>query len=183
MSWRTLVDELHGSARRVEFDPGLTHAEVARAEQRFEFRFPPDLRMFLQAALPRAAHFPDWRVGDVARLRDWFDLPRQDILFDVEHNDYWHTGWGIRPCMLDVALDVASEAIKAAPRLIPVCSHRMMPEEPHEAGNPVFSVHQTDIIYYGFDLADYLRHEFNLPGRAPWPETIRPIRFWSDFVD
>jgi hypothetical protein len=43
----------------------------------------------------------------------------------------------------------------------------------------VFSVHQTDIIHYGFDLADYLRHEFGLPGRAPWPERVRPIRFWD----
>jgi hypothetical protein len=55
----------------------------------------------------------------------------------------------------------------------------MMPDEPQGAGNPVFSVHQTDIIYYGFDLADYLRHEFNLPGREPWPSQIRTIRFWD----
>jgi hypothetical protein len=37
-------------------------------------------------------------------------------------------------------------------------------------------------IGYGFDLADYLRYEFNLPDRAAWPEEIRPIRFWSYFV-
>src|SRR5512140_416857 len=120
MGWRTLVDQLQASPRRVEFGPGLTDAEVERAEQRFEFRFPPDLRAFLQTALPRAAYFPDWRAGDEVRLRDWFDLPRQGILFEVECNDYWNPDWGIRPCMLDVALDVASEAVKAAPRLIPV---------------------------------------------------------------
>jgi hypothetical protein len=55
----------------------------------------------------------------------------------------------------------------------------MMPDEPHLPGNPVFSVHQTDIIYYGFDLADYLRHEFDFPGREPWPEQVRLIRFWN----
>jgi hypothetical protein len=57
--------------------------------------------------------------------------------------------------------------------------HRMMPDEPREAGNPVFSVHQTDIIYYGFDLLDYLRNEFKLRDRDPWPEKVRPIRFWD----
>jgi hypothetical protein len=55
----------------------------------------------------------------------------------------------------------------------------MIPDEPNLAGNPVFSVHQTDIIYYGFDLADYLRHDFHIPGREPWPENIRQIRFWD----
>ena len=36
----------------------------------------------------------------------------------------------------------------------------MMPSEPFTEGNPVFSVHQTDIIAYGVGLADYLTHEF-----------------------
>lgn len=54
-----------------------------------------------------------------------------------------------------------------------------MPDRPHESGNPVFSVYQTDIIYYGFDLDDYLRHEFDLPGRKPWPEKVREIEFWD----
>ena len=35
----------------------------------------------------------------------------------------------------------------------------MMPDRPHLNGNPVLSVYQTDIVYYGFDLDDYLRHE------------------------
>jgi hypothetical protein len=64
-------------------------------------------------------------------------------------------------------------------KLIPIYGHRMMPDEPHLPGNPVFSVYQTDIIYYGYDLADYLRHEFHLPGREPWPERVRAIRFWD----
>lgn len=49
-------------------------------------------------------------------------------------------------------------------------------------GNPVFSIVQTDIIYYGTDLADYLHAEFGVPRRA-WAATdARVIRFWSDFV-
>jgi len=38
---------------------------------------------------------------------------------------------------------------------IPVYSHRYLPSEPKATGNPVLSVHQTDIIYYGNDLASY----------------------------
>lgn len=189
--WQELVDQLRGTeyqfglmapgspVYRVEFDVGLTDAEVAAVQSRFGFRFPPDLRKFLQTALLRGARFPDWRSGDEAALRDWLDLPLQGVLFDVEHNGFWLEQWGPRPGSLEEALRVASEAVAAAPRLIPIYGHRMMPDEPHLPGNPVFSVHQTDIIHYGFDLTDYLRHEFGLPGREPWPERVRPIRFWD----
>ena len=193
--WQELVDQLRGAyygglpqfgvitpgspVHRVEFDAGLTNAEVTTVEKRFGFRFPPDLREFLQTALPHGPKFPDWRSGDEAVLRDRLDGPLQGILFDIEYNGFWLEEWGPRPGSLDEALRAASELVAAAPRLIPIFSHRMMPDEPYLPGNPVFSVHQTDIIYYGFDLADYLRHEFHLPGREPWPEQVRPIRFWD----
>jgi len=174
--WRSLTLQLRD---KVEFDSGLTDAEVERAQQQFEIRFPPDLREFLQIGLPRGPQFPDWRSGEQGRLRDWLDVPRRGILFDVEYNDYWHPDLNARPCMLEDALSVASEGVRAAPRLVPVFGHRMIPAEPHEAGNPVFSIHQADIICYGFDLADYLRREFRLEGREAWPDEIRRIRFWS----
>jgi hypothetical protein len=189
--WQELVDQLRGAecqfglispgspVHRVEFDAGLADAEVAAAEARFGLRFPPDLREFLQTALPRGPQFPDWRSGDEAELRDWLDRPRQGVLFDVAHNGFWLDEWGPRPGPLAEALRVASGLVAAAPRLVPIYGHRMMPDEPPWAGNPVFSVHQTDIIPYGFDLADYLRHEFGLPGREPWPGRVRPIRFWD----
>ena len=189
--WQNLVDQLRGAeyrfglltrdtpVHRIQFDAGLTDAEIAAAQTRFGFRFPPDLRAFLQTALPRGPRFPDWRCGEEPGIRELLELPRQGILFDIEHNQFWLEEWGPRPPSLDEACRIASELVAAAPKLIPIYGHRMMPDEPHLPGNPVFSVHQTDIIYYGFDLADYFRHEFDLPGREPWPDTIRPIRFWD----
>lgn len=189
--WSRLVEQLRGATYRfgvvepgsstykVELDAALTDAEVERTERLFSFRFPPDLRAFLQTALPRSPHFPDWRSGDVARLRHWLDAPRRGILFDVENNDYWHPDWAARPCMAEAALSVAAAGIQAAPRMIPVFGHRMMPAEPYRSGNPVFSIHQTDIVCYGFDLADSLRREFSLAGREAWPDAIQPIPFWS----
>ncbi len=188
--WQQLVDQLRGveyrfgvitpdsEVYRVEFAEGLTLAEIKAVEARFGFRFPPDLAAFLQTALPRGPQFPDWRSGDESELREWLDLPRHGVLFDVEHG-FWLDSWGDRPSSLESALRVADELIAAAPKLIPIYAHRMMPEEPCLPGNPVFSVHQTDIIRYGFDLADYLRQEFHLPGREPWPAEVRPIRFWD----
>lgn len=189
-SWRELINQLRGveyqvgllaetsPIHRVAFDAGLTTAEVIATETRFGFRFPPDLREFLQTALPRGDRFPDWRSGDERVMREWLDRPRRGILFDVEHG-FWLEEWGPHPRTLAEATEVIDGLMREAPKLVPVYGHRMMPDEPHEAGNPVFSVHQTDIIHYGFDLADYLRCEFDLGGREPWPERVRDVRFWD----
>jgi hypothetical protein len=178
--WEHLVGALRDNG--VEFEAGLTDVEIRAAEAQFGFRFPPDLRTFLQAGLPCGRKFPDWRDGDEAALRDWLDLPRRGILFDIEHNGFWLDEWGPRPPTLAEARQIASGLIAAAPRLIPIYVHRMIPSEPHLPGNPVFSVHQTDIIYYGVDLRDYLIHEFlTRENVGDWPitENVRRIPFWD----
>jgi len=58
----------------------------------------------------------------------------------------------------------------------------MIPDRPHLSGNPVFSVHQTDIICYGTDLRDYFLHEFLCVNLGWWPmfdDSIRRIEFWD----
>lgn len=66
-AWNALVEQLRNCG--VEFDAALTDAEVRATETRFGFRFPPDLREFLQTALPRGSRFPDWRSGDGVNRR------------------------------------------------------------------------------------------------------------------
>lgn len=90
--WQELVVQLRGTTyqfgvirpgsavHHVAFDAGLTAAEFDAAESKFRFRFPPDLREFLETVLPLGPQFPDWRAGDEKALRDWLDLPRQGIL-------------------------------------------------------------------------------------------------------
>lgn len=176
--WQRVIAELKED-RGILFDPGLSDSEVASVEYHFGFRFPPDLRAFLQTGLPKGQEFPDWRRSDRAELGEWLDRPRQGIEFDIKHNAFWLSEWGDRPSALADACRIASDRITGAPKLIPIYGHRMMPDEPRKAGNPVFSVHQTDIIPYGNDLLHYLREEF---GVAKWwtpPSEPRPIRFWD----
>lgn len=179
--WANMVARLRDGG--VSFHAGLSDTEVTAAESRFGFRFPPDLRAFLQTALPGGRNFPDWRSADEEALREWFDLPRQGIVFDIEYNGFWLPEWGPRPPSLADAKRVAEQLVAAAPKLIPVFLHRMMPAEPHLPGNPVFSVHQTDIIVYGTDLRDYLTHEFLMTEeeQQQWiiPTGTRPIAFWD----
>lgn len=194
--WQPIVDLLRGveyrfglvtanaPSYRIEFAAGLTDREVEAAEERFELRFPPDLRAFLQNALPYGPRFPDWRSGDTNELREWLNLPKEGILFDVEENAFWLEEWGPRPATMASALALASDLVEGAPRLIPIYGHRMMPDEPKEEGNPVFSVHQTDIIYYGADLRDYLSNEFSIPSHVTVVEGVpRHVRFWTDIVE
>jgi hypothetical protein len=178
--WTQLIDILKGLGIPCEF--GLSDAEVQQTEELYRFRFPPDLRAFLQAGLPVGAGFPNWRSESSDSLRQRLRISLEGMLFDVEHNEFWIDDWGPRPERLVDALALAEQLVARAPALIPVYLHRMIPDRPCADGNPVFSVHQTDIIYTGTDLRDYLIHEFlarDDVGIWPIPDGIRTIEFWD----
>jgi hypothetical protein len=162
-------------------DPGLTDSEVDAVQRKFGFDFPPDLRAFLQYVLPIGKGFPNWRDDSDANLRYRLDGPLDGIWFDVEQAGwFWLAEWGPKPAEEQARFQIVKSAVASAPRLIPIFVHRYIPAEPNDAGNPVFSVHQTDIIYYGNDLADYFHHEFGVPLPEWAARTPRPIRFWDD---
>jgi hypothetical protein len=167
-------------ARGFSVEPGLTAAELARAEERFAIRFPPDLAEFLSQGLPSGDRFPQWRSLD-ASIEAQLAWPLDGMLFDIQNAVFWMPEWGERPADTEAAKGVAAAAVRTAPVLIPLCGHRYLPAEPLEAGNPVFSVYQTDVIYYGHDLASWVEAEWGAGyERAIRFDSIRPIRFWGD---
>ena len=129
----------------------------------------------LSIALPLSddGRWPDWRNGEGGELRRRVDWPIDGILFDVEHKEFWHPSWPVRPVALAEALQVAKEALSEVPRLAPIYSHRYLPTRPASAGNPVLSCYQTDIIYYGDDLLDWFNREFHRYGTWVPPEVTR----------
>lgn len=181
-AWReelALLEAIGGTLTR-----GLSERELRDAESAYSLRFPSDLRELLALALPIGERFPDWRELDSSAIRASLAWPAEGITFDVEHDRFWWTAWGAKPSSLAAALDVARAELARVPKLVPVYGHRYMPSEPLEAGNPVFSAYQSDVIYYGSDLRSYLRREARHLAHA---EAIagprRPIRFWTDLVD
>jgi hypothetical protein len=176
------------AARRVRSDggievrPGLTDRELDAVERRYGFEFADDHRAFLAAGLPAGPGWPDWRDGDPADLRRRLDRPVEGVLFDVEHNGYWHPGWGPPPRRADV-VDAAREHLATVPQLVPVYSHRYLPGGRGTWGHPVLSVSQTDVIFYGLDLADYIDAELTGRELVRWDREPRAtVPFWRDLV-
>jgi hypothetical protein len=170
----------------VLIDTGLSADEFQRIESAFGFTFPPDLREFLSLGLPVSPSWVDWRRADEGTLRERLDWPFEGMCFDIANNAFWMEEWGEKPRELAAAYEIAREALRNAPILIPICSHRFIPETPREPGNPVFSVYQTDIIYCGTDLIDYFQNEFSYYfGRASYSlaGTPKKIPFWSAFAE
>ena len=163
----------------VQWGEGYTQAELDHAQHTFGLVFPPDLVALLRDRRPLDGHV--WT--DAAAIRRMLDWPFEGLLFDVEHSRLWWPEWGERPSEADARREVLRSVVARAPKLIPLIGHRYLPEQPHEAGNPVFSVYQSDVIHYGTDLADYFEREFIGWESRPWPDHIKYIPFWSDLVE
>ena len=177
--WTSIIADC--AARGVVFGPGLSDQELRRQESACEFKFPPDLAEFLQAALPTGRQWPNWRGGPEDFLA-FSERVLDGILFDIEWNEFWAPSWGERPKNLLDARRVATELFKAAPPLIPIFAHRAVPSEHRLVGNPVLSVWQTDIIVYADSLANFLRFGYH-PGERDGSEFAPGFHFWSELVD
>lgn len=160
---------------------GYSEQQLAEIQGQWSFRFPPDLMDLYRkrrSVLPKGF---DWIKTPNAEIRRMLDWPLKGLLFDLKHNTLWLNEWGEKPAKAAEAEDVVRAAVAAAPRLIPIQGHRYIPETPQAAGNPVFSVWQSDIIIYGADLEDYIAHEMRQKTDRTPP--IKRIRFWSQFTD
>ncbi|APU44825.1 hypothetical protein BSL84_30760 [Streptomyces sp. TN58] len=167
---------------RAEIGPGLSEGELDAVEARFGFTFSADHRVFLAAGLPHGSRsWPDWRNGDPEDLAERLSRPVEGVLFDVQHNGFWHPSWSQKPAETSDALQIARSELATAPQLVPIYSHRYLPGTAGECGHPVLSVHQTDVIFYGNDLSDYVRYEFT--GRASSLPARATVGFWSYFVN
>lgn len=145
----------------VELSPGLISEELAEIENRFGFAFGPDHRELLLAAVPVGEQWVDWRRDLSESISDRLAWPVESALFDVRHGSFWAASWGPKPITETDALALARRELERWPTLVPIYSHRYLPAAPVGHGAPVFSVHSTDVIYYGGNLLDYFQREFD----------------------
>ncbi|MDQ0201952.1 SMI1/KNR4 family protein [Neobacillus ginsengisoli] len=171
----------------VKFTTGLTHKEIDEIEVLYNIQFPPDLKEFLTFALPISDGFVNWidkSKENIESITDRLNWPLEGIVFDIEHNEFWMKDWGKKPSSLKDAVNIATMYYNKAPKLIPLYSHRYIPSTPFEKGNPIMSVHQSDIIYYGENLFSYFLVEFNFKDYDHIDfENIKRISFWGDIIN
>lgn len=173
----------------VNFAEGLSDDEFVKIKDEFQVTFPPDLKQLLQKALPVSDRFVNWRAGlhspeEKKQVKQRINWPLEGMLFDVENNEFWMQEWGDKPESKSQQREIAELNYQRWPKLIPVYSHRYIPSIPCEEGNPILSVYQTDIIYYGYDLASYFRQEFGLTLSDIFEEPTepKPIDCWDYFL-
>jgi len=173
MEWRPVIAH---HATMSMWASGYSRIELEVAQERFDLRFPPDLLELLLDRRPLDGH--DW-TGDEAAICTMLAWPFEMLWYDVE-NGLWWPDWGERPTDRDSCREIVRDAVAKAPKLIPLYSHRFLPETPHEAGSPIFSMYGFDTIYYGANLDEYFENEFNARRHIG---KIRHIPFWSDLVE
>lgn len=191
-----------GWRRGTRWIGGYADAEIDSFERREGLSFPDDFRLFLgrlgctdrpRRCIRYAGRQPV--VADVRGFYDWRDESqvagaREDVVhglvFDVEQNDLWHAEWGARPATAGDREAVLRRQVAIAPRLAPLFAHRSLVLQPPVAGNPVLSIHQSDVIAYGANLREYLLEELEELGSGHNQDEAcgehKAIPFWGRFL-
>jgi hypothetical protein len=170
--------------KRVELPigPGLSEDELGQIEIEFGFAFDSDHRELLGLATPLSPGWLDWRSTPPAQIRAMLAWPTEGVLWDAHNNDFWPRAWGRKPKRAEQLNDAVLEHLKGVTTLVPIYSHRFMAAGTSSGSAPVFSVYQTDVIYYGENLPDYVAHELNIQKRFT-TDVHRDIPFWSALAE
>ena len=166
--------------------PGANEQQISAVESHLDQVLPPDLRWLVANTHDPDGYFFPWvqDVSDIDSFRDWVF---RGIAAHISGAMDWLSAWGPRPEDKQERLDIFTTHFTAWPKLLPVYGHRAIPVSPTKPGNPVFSIMETDIIYYGTSLANWISIEFaNAPeayARNLRIEEARHIPVWSDFAE
>ena len=168
----------------VEFHDGLTEGEITIIEDFYRIKFPEELKAFYMEGLPVSEGFYNWRDFDsqnTENISERISRVRTDLAGDMDSID-WPESWGERPeNEEDRHLLFITKLNEAAP-IVPVYKHRYISSQ-YDYGNPVFSIHGTDIIYYGENLTKYFLIEFGFEKFSPVKYSkVNKVDFWSDIL-
>jgi hypothetical protein len=176
-------------------EEGLSDEEFEKIENFYSIKFPISLRTLYKSFLP--IEFYNWRdfsQDNVSKIKTKLDWPVEAMLFDVAANGFWKKCFGPKTNNIENDKNIVINYIKNAsneivPKLIPIYSHRYVPCYPDIMNMSVISVYQKDIIYYGYELEDYFKNEFDTIGISKEKDDInyekKPVEipFWTDIID
>lgn len=168
----------------VTFERGLSSSALNELAHRIGMPIPPDLREFWATAWPVGKGWWDWRRTEWSRAKT-NERITAELMFHVESGDTWLKSWGERPKRKAEARELVLAWVANGPALVPLYSHRFAVCEPALPDTPVLSIYNSDWIYYGWNLASYLEHEFlgtDIFNVQPWPPH-QPIGQWREVLD
>lgn len=170
----------------IEFNKGLTDKEIAYIEKIYKITFPQELKKFIKIKLPVSNGFYNWRdftEANIEKIKNVINAPMEGLLFDIEYNDFWVENWGkVVDDNIETQKQRFLEKYYEAPKLIPIYSHRYMPDI-NKKNIPILSVMQSDIIVYGRNLEEYLEKEFIVSNKIKIDNDNYDIEFWSDIIN
>ena len=170
----------------VIFDYGMSSQEIEEVEKFYNILFPVELKQLYSLGLPISDGFYNWRdmsLKNTQFIKNALEMPIKGLQSDLDSGDFWCEDWGLQPDNNEEAQNILLQHYRNAPKLIPIYSHRYIPFITESANIPVFSIMQSDIIYYGTNLISYLEVEF---GFKQYNDIINSnfkyINFWSDLL-
>ncbi|RZI49117.1 SMI1/KNR4 family protein [Lactococcus kimchii] len=151
---------------KIPLHQGLTSEEIRKCEEIYDIKFPRNLKTMLMDFCPVQARKNGWynwfdfSQENIQRIKERIDWQFEGLLFDVKENDFWLKEWGQVPDNMNERLALAKVNLQQVPKLVPICGHRFTTGNVETKDNPVFSVYQADVIYYGATLLEYFSIEF-----------------------
>ena len=187
-----IIRKVQAFIRCDDIEPGLTIEELKEVEQKYGFRFPPDVRDFLQVGLPLGCGWHDWRrLGKVTVSDDTEDT--EDTVSQIQklHCIPWRARYSKdRQWDENESLAKAQDLASRVYPLIPLCQHRCIPSVPHECGLPILSMHGCyDNLCHSRNFWTWLEEAAHIPaGVIPqsWKDKTVPVYevpFWQHWYD
>ena len=159
---------------------GLTPAEIDALEIKYNIKFTPDHRLFLEILhtidklepyeytespeedadvfIEHHHFFYNW--NDEQTIEEKSHWAYDTIFYDVAEEDgVWLKSWGERPKNKKEQEKIFAEWYNKAPKLLPIKAHRFIVSEPLASDNPILSIWGSDTIVYGWNLKSYLLRE------------------------
>lgn len=185
-----IIRKVQAFIRCDDIEPGLTIEELKEVEQKYGFRFPPDVRDFLQVGLPLGCGWHDWRrLGKVTVS----DEDTEDTVSQIQklHCIPWRVRYSKdRQWDENESLAKAQDLASRVYPLIRLCQHRCIPSVPHECGLPILSMHGCyDNLCHSRNFWTWLEEAAKIPaGVIPqsWKDKTVPVYevpFWQHWYD
>lgn len=183
---RKLIQQLQ--KRGIKFEQGLTQSEIKKIESEYSLKLPQDFIDFYTHVVLIGDLFYNWRdfsKENISKNKEKMTkYIEQGITFDIENNNFWYKKWGRKPLDKHQQLAVFFKEFAHIPKLIPIYGHRFMPTTiANNAELPIISVSQTDVIYYGHNILDFLERQFLEKDPMNVEQAYETIPFWTDLIN